>query len=230
MNNYIVYMHILPNKKRYIGITKQTPEERWKNGLGYNTQLIFWRAIQKYGWDNIDHIIVAKNLSHSRACEMEIELIAKYKTNNPKHGYNQTSGGDGTCNFSHKNPHDENWRKKISIANTGKKRTPEAKQKMREAKLGTHWTKERREKYSQDQRTRGFKPSKQCIEASHKVRVKPIYQYSKDGVLIAKYNSMTDAADKLGVSVAYISLRVNNKQIGQRTNFDCNNYIFKKGE
>ena len=33
--NYTVYMHICPNGKRYIGITKLKPQERWGNGKSY---------------------------------------------------------------------------------------------------------------------------------------------------------------------------------------------------
>ena len=36
--NYVVYCHIFPNKKRYVGITSQKPEYRWNNGKGYRTQ------------------------------------------------------------------------------------------------------------------------------------------------------------------------------------------------
>lgn len=32
---YIVYMHICPNNKKYIGITSQKPEKRWGNGKNY---------------------------------------------------------------------------------------------------------------------------------------------------------------------------------------------------
>ena len=35
-HKYAVYMHIFPNKKKYIGITGQKPKERWRvNGNGY---------------------------------------------------------------------------------------------------------------------------------------------------------------------------------------------------
>lgn len=95
MNNFTVYIHRLPNDKVYIGITQKKLYSRWGvNGQGYKTQQLFWRAIQKYGWDNIEHIIVAENLSHDEACKMEIELIAKYQSNNPKYGYNISNGGD----------------------------------------------------------------------------------------------------------------------------------------
>ena len=49
---YTVYVHITPNNKYYVGITKQNVQNRWKNSLGYKSQRLFWRAIQKYGWDS----------------------------------------------------------------------------------------------------------------------------------------------------------------------------------
>ena len=59
-------MHRFPNGKVYIGITKQTVEERWRNGEGYKTQLVH-RAIEKYGWGNIEHIVLASCLSKKDA-------------------------------------------------------------------------------------------------------------------------------------------------------------------
>ena len=51
-DKYIVYKHIAPNNKSYIGITKRHPEDRWRNGNGYKNNIYFFRAIQKNGWDN----------------------------------------------------------------------------------------------------------------------------------------------------------------------------------
>lgn len=52
------------------------------------------RAIEKYGWDNIDHEIIESELTKEEAEAKERELIAKYKSNVPEHGYNITSGGE----------------------------------------------------------------------------------------------------------------------------------------
>lgn len=94
-NNYIVYMHTSPNNKRYIGITSQEPERRWrKNGEGYKDHLYFWRAIQKYGWDNFRHDILYVNLTKEEAEKKEIELIANYNSNNIYFGYNMSIGGE----------------------------------------------------------------------------------------------------------------------------------------
>lgn len=103
---WYVYMHTNKiNQKKYIGITCQEPNERWKNGLGYKTQTVFWRAIQKYGWSGFEHIVVANNLTENEAKQKEIELIALYKTNcnrykNPSYGYNCTDGGDGMSGWA----------------------------------------------------------------------------------------------------------------------------------
>ena len=92
-----VYMHIAPNNKRYIGITshKNLTRRTGSNGWGYKTQTLFYRAIQKYGWNNFQHIVIAENLTCEDACKLEIELIKKYKSNNPEYGYNISVGGNG---------------------------------------------------------------------------------------------------------------------------------------
>ena len=98
-NNYIVYAHISPNDKYYIGITQQNPNNRWKNGKGYVDNKYFTNAINKYGWDNFQHEIIASNLTKQEACNFEILLIKKLNTINKKHGYNCSAGGESgnTC-------------------------------------------------------------------------------------------------------------------------------------
>lgn len=92
--NYLVYCHITPSGKRYIGITRQIPQKRWNNGKGYYYNVHFNRAIQKYGWNNIRHEVIVENLTEEEACECEKKYIAKYNTTDPAHGYNLTSGGE----------------------------------------------------------------------------------------------------------------------------------------
>ena len=72
---YFVYCHTSPSGKKYIGITCQRPTKRWNNGRGYIENRYFYRAILKYGWENIDHKILYENLSQNEAFEKEIELI-----------------------------------------------------------------------------------------------------------------------------------------------------------
>lgn len=120
---YTVYMHICPNNKKYIGITKLKPNERWKNGKSYKNCVLFNRAIQKYGWENIEHIILFKKLSKEEAEEKEVLLIKEYKTNNNKYGYNIESGGHVNCVS-------DETKKKISEATKKAMQRPEIKRKM----------------------------------------------------------------------------------------------------
>lgn len=52
MKEWCVYCHTFPNGKRYIGITCDA-ESRWRDGNGYKKQKKIWRAINKYGWENV---------------------------------------------------------------------------------------------------------------------------------------------------------------------------------
>lgn len=97
-NKYIVYCHITPSGKRYVGITSIGTRQRFANGKGYRTQTVFYRAIQKYGWNNIQHIVLLENLDYEHAKRYEQYFIALFKTNchrynNPSYGYNMDDGG-----------------------------------------------------------------------------------------------------------------------------------------
>lgn len=96
MDTYIIYRHKTPNGKVYIGQTKKAPHDRWKaNGLGYTCHEhgFFWKAIRKYGWENIRHEILAEGLSKEDADRLEKFFIALYQSDQREYGYNATSGG-----------------------------------------------------------------------------------------------------------------------------------------
>lgn len=135
-NNYCVYKHTTPNGKAYIGITSINPLRRWKNGQGYNRQERFFRAIIKYGWENIKHEILFAGLSKEEAEAKEIELIALYKTNKPDYGYNIANGGHCV------GQHAEETLKKISEANKG----------VKNPNYGKHPTEETRKKIGEAQK------------------------------------------------------------------------------
>lgn len=95
LKSFRVYIHTLPNGKRYIGITTQKPEHRWGHqGNGYKENRRFFNAIKKYGWDNIKHEVVAEGLDKEEACREEQRLIKLYRTSERNFGYNYTLGGD----------------------------------------------------------------------------------------------------------------------------------------
>ena len=93
MTKWIIYKHTAPNGKCYIGQTKQHPEDRWQNGHGYEHNVHFFRAIQKYGWDSFDHTIIESNInSQDEANEREIFWINYFDSF--ANGYNLTKGGE----------------------------------------------------------------------------------------------------------------------------------------
>lgn len=85
---YLVYKHTTPDGKIYIGITQNHPQTRWNEGGGYEKQSKFYRAIQKYGWINIKHEIIAAGLSEKEAKELENALIIETKSYDAAIGYN----------------------------------------------------------------------------------------------------------------------------------------------
>ena len=111
-NAYTVYMHVFPNGKRYIGITYQAVNRRWREGEGYKGQAVY-DAIKKYGWENIEHLILYEGLTKEEAEQKEIELIVLYKTKSHENGYNVENGGN--CSVLA-----ESSKKKISEANKGR--------------------------------------------------------------------------------------------------------------
>ena len=130
---FVVYMHVSPADKRYIGITARRLIERWgSDGRGYRNNKHFWSAIQKYGWDSFKHEIIDTGLSLEAASNLEMQLISKYNTTDPEYGYNQTTGG----NWSRPTPE---VRMRISEAIKRKYRTdPEFHARMIEVNRQSH--------------------------------------------------------------------------------------------
>lgn len=115
---YCVYVHTNKiNGKKYIGQTVHgnRPHKRWDNGNGYIRCPYFYRAIKKYGWDNFEHEIVAKNLTADEADNFERLLIEKLDTMNSDKGYNLEPGGTKNKILS------ESTKKKISESHMGEK-------------------------------------------------------------------------------------------------------------
>lgn len=132
MNDYIVYMHISPNNKKYIGITCQSEKNRWRYGEGYKNNEYFYRSIKKYGWDNFQHIIIVRGLYKDEAEWLEIELIKIWDSTDRSKGYNITLGGGGSRGRNCS----EETKRKIGNSNKGKCLSEEHKRKISESLKG----------------------------------------------------------------------------------------------
>ena len=137
--NYKIYMHKNKiNGKVYIGQTYTSLRVRFgKNGIKYKSCPIFYYAIQKYGWDNFEHVILEENISDVEiANEREKYYIALYNSTDRNFGYNKTLGGDSNFSMS------EEVRAKMGKSRIGKKMPPELVEKNRISHLGQHaWNK-----------------------------------------------------------------------------------------
>lgn len=149
---FMIYAHVNKiNGKIYIGQTSCTnPNDRWVSGKGYKGSTHFFNAIQKYGWDNFEHIILFTNLSLDMANIIEIELIKKYKSTDSKYGYNIEFGGRNSLLS-------EETKKKISKACIGRKLSEETRLKISKATsgennpyFGKHHSAETRKKMSEN--------------------------------------------------------------------------------
>lgn len=166
-HNYTVYMHKNKiNGKVYIGITKQKPEYRWNDGNGYKKQL-FYKAIEKYGWNNFEHIILFEHLTKKEAEYKEIEFIKKFNSHCGKYGYN-------VLDDINKHRTERNLRKKHKKA----KMKDITKEKLRKANLGKHLSEKSKQKLS---KLRKGKPNLKVMKKIICIETNIIY----DGLIIA---------------------------------------------
>ena len=186
---YCVYCHTNKiNKKKYIGQTKSNIFKRCgKNGEGYKNQNKFYRAIQKYGWDNFNHEIIASNLTKDEADNFERILINKFDSIN--NGYNVASGGGGCSGWHLTKEQKEHLSKMFSgknHPNYGKHFKPETIEKMKAAKIGKKNLK---------------------ISGINNYNSK---QVEYDGIV---FNTIYDCANYIGVSSSCLEKWLNNKNL-----------------
>lgn len=220
MDNYTVYMHRFPNGKVYIGITSQKPEYRWGNGSHYKNQSLVFNAILKYGWDNIQHIILFEGLSKEEAENKEIELISVYDSTNIEKGYNIELGGSSTGKHSeltkskmsagikraYQTP--EYKRKKIEKAKKSFER-PEYKKQLSERTKNLwkqDWYREkmifvhRNKRFSEESKAKLSNSKKGRFMGGENVNARSVVQYTKEGVFVAVWDSAMSASRATGAN------------------------------
>ena len=82
-NNYSVYQHVTPDGMYYFGAT-QNVERRWRNNGAEYKRTALQPYIEKFGWDNIQHIVLFKDQTKENAIWIEDFLI-------------ETAREDGVC-------------------------------------------------------------------------------------------------------------------------------------
>ena len=207
MKTWKIYCHYNKiNGKRYIGQTSTSVKDRWHNGNGYKRHFIFWKAIEKYGWDNFEHIILEDNISSIiEANAREQYWIQYYHTyiNDPNcMGYNMTPGGMANGEIS------DATKQKISLKNKGKIAwnkgkhniySEEALAKMRTANLGRHFSEEVKAKISAA--SKGKKRTKETKRKIAEAKYKKVFCIELNKI----FNSISEAAIFFNVSISTIS-------------------------
>lgn len=192
---FVVYKHITPSNKVYIGITSVKLNKRWGFGRGYEKNQYFYRAIKKYGWENIEHVVLFSGLTEEEAKQKEIDTIRELNATNPLYGYNKTLGGDYRCK-----PNEETIAK-IKKRLLGQKRTPEQREHYKEGAKKrpkrVHLSEEHKRKISQS-----LLGNKSAVGNTKNRKV--VYQYDFDWNLINVYDSAKHAALLIGCDHAGI--------------------------
>lgn len=128
----IVYKHTNNiNNKVYIGQTSVSLNSRWRNGRGYQTTPHFWAAIQKYGWENFSHEILAETEDILEANKLEQYYIELYQATNPDFGYNIALGGKNHL-------HSDQEKEHISQVMKEKWQDPAFKEYMKQSHIGVN--------------------------------------------------------------------------------------------
>lgn len=224
IENYTVYMHRFPNGKVYIGITCRKPEYRWNNGKNYRGQPYIFKAIQKYGWENIEHIILFEGLSKEEAEQKEIDLIALYDSTNREKGYNIENGGNST------GKHSEETIKRMSTGikmayesaeyrerkREGQRRAYSSEQYKIQLSARTHklWESEeyrtkmvsvhKGKTLSEETKRKVSDARKGRFMGGENINARAVKQLSKDGELIRVWDSAMSASRGTGVNNAKI--------------------------
>ena len=73
-NNYSVYQHVTPDGMYYFGQT-QNVERRWSNNGAEYKRTALQPYIEKFGWDNIKHIVLFRDQTRENALFIEDFLI-----------------------------------------------------------------------------------------------------------------------------------------------------------
>ena len=210
---YTVYCHTFPNGKKYIGITQQEPQRRWRDGKGYEGQAVY-NAILKYGWKNIKHDILFTGLTKSEAEQKEIELIKALETDSHKHGYNVESGGNASrlseVTKEKLSKSKREYYKTHKHWNAGKHLSNETRSKISEAHKGKKMSEELKRKQSARFSGKNNPMYNVKMTADHKARLQKacVEATSKRCICVETktiYSSMAEASRQTGINSRTIS-------------------------
>lgn len=165
-NNYSVYQHVTPDNMYYFGQTNNI-KRRWEgNGKGYKGTALY-PYIEKYGWENIQHIVLFKDQTKENALWIEDFLIT-------------TAQEDGVCinknrsgNISKEEDYYRDYEQKRSKKRRGYQREyyREYREKNKEK------IQERKKQYYEKNRDKELEQSRQYYQKNREKKLEQQKQY-----------------------------------------------------
>jgi hypothetical protein len=185
MKCWTVYCHThIESQRKYIGLTSQTMEKRWKKHVyaaksSKGGRWHFPNAIRKYGKDAFESKVLGVYDTLEEANRIEKEKIKKFNTRDPKLGFNLAEGGNSKPHPIRKNPwNDPEYRAK-QLARPNPLNAPEARANNKAA-LNTLESKTKRSATSKEVRSRPEVKAKMSISsASSKGRISSLEERTR---------------------------------------------------
>lgn len=227
-NHNTLYIHVIPKElsgyqfdKYYVGITSRSPEVRWRNGTGYDSCVLFANAINKYGWENIRHIIVSQKLSKKDVGLFERKLIKYLGSNDGIHGYNIKNGGweqksdygvkQYTLDGEFIKYWDDVWDASMHIYNTQNRKSIRSVVQTIQLVCEGYYKKAYNYRWA-------FENDEIDISVNVKVKKnnKPVYAFDNLGDFLGKFDTVIEAANEFNLTPGQVSacLSYRNKTAG----------------
>lgn len=238
---YEVYLVTnLINGKRYVGITSQGVEERFKQHMWdahKGSKTLFHNAIRKYGVENFKLETLESNIPDDLAGEREQHYIKAYDSYYPsRKGYNMTEGGNGTVGYIFT----EADRAKLSEANKGRKFSEERNQRIREMMTGREYKQEWKDALSQSRLGRFTKQDNPFYGKHHSEATKQtirennsgdkVLQLDNEGNVIQEFFNLMDAGRWASENVSkakYTTCATRIREVCNNSNKKCTAYGYR---
>lgn len=238
---YEVYLVTnLVNGKKYVGVTSQGVQERFKEHLWdahKGSKTIFHNAIRKYGVENFELTTLESDIPDADAESRERYYIALHRSYYIyRQGYNMTEGGNGTVGYVFT----EEDRKKLSKANKGRKFSEERNQRMKEIMTGREYKQEWKDALSRSRLGRFTKEENPFFGKHHseetksKIREKNsgdiVLQLDAEGKVVNEFFNLMDAgrwASENVSSAKYTTCATRIREVCMSNNPKCAAYGYR---
>lgn len=216
-------MYTSPSGRHYIGRTCNSQKTRARyNGRGYEYCTAFWRAIQKYGWENFEYEVLESGIPYNKIKERENYWIDYYHSSTDENGYNLLMPDEDSDVIVSQETIEKMSKSHIGKEpwNKGKKGvySEETLKQMSEVKLYKipGKTKKQKAEKAREKRANSNKHYMTKEEISKKAKerffgeydlenpnpgyhVSPVSQFDLDGNYIKTYKSAVQAAEVIGI-------------------------------